>query len=161
MLNSVAESRAIPNKLEADIERLNAFAESHRAEYAQAGPFPHTMIEDFLDPELLRRVSQEFPEPNAVDWGAMVDKDQKKYAANRTEQLGPATRQVLHFLNGREIINFLEKLTGITGLVPDPHLAGGGLHELRAGRLLEGSRRFQLAPPSAARPSHQPAHLLE
>ena len=38
VLNSVAESRAIPNKLEADIERLNALAESHRAEYAQAGP---------------------------------------------------------------------------------------------------------------------------
>ena len=28
---------------------------------------------------------------------------------------------------------FLEKLTGIAGLIPDPHLRGGGLHEIRRG----------------------------
>jgi Rps23 Pro-64 3,4-dihydroxylase Tpa1-like proline 4-hydroxylase len=31
---------------------------------------------------------------------------------------------------------FLEKLTGIAGLIPDPHLRGGGLHEIRQGGAL-------------------------
>jgi Rps23 Pro-64 3,4-dihydroxylase Tpa1-like proline 4-hydroxylase len=44
---------------------------------------------------------------------------------------------VLYFLSSREIINFLETLTGIEGLLPDPHLAGGGLHELRPGGFLK------------------------
>lgn len=34
-------------------------------------------------------------------------------------------------MNGQEITGFLETLTGISGLIPDPQLAGGGLHELR------------------------------
>lgn len=124
-------------RLEADLERLSAYAEAHRLAYQRATPFAHTMLEEFLDPALLREVGREFPEPNHGEWNAMVDKDQKKFAANRTEQLGPATRQVLHFLNSREIINFLERLTGISGLIPDPHLAGGGLHELRVGGFLK------------------------
>jgi Rps23 Pro-64 3,4-dihydroxylase Tpa1-like proline 4-hydroxylase len=119
------------NGLEADLDRLNAFADANKNAYNQASPFPHIALEDFMDAKLLREVCREFPEPSRNDWNAMVDKDQKKFAANRTELLGPATRRVLHFLNSRDIINFLERLTGISGLIPDPHLAGGGLHELR------------------------------
>jgi Rps23 Pro-64 3,4-dihydroxylase Tpa1-like proline 4-hydroxylase len=40
-------------------------------------------------------------------------------------------------MNSREIVNFLEKLTGIEGLIPDPHYAGGGCHELRPGGFLK------------------------
>jgi hypothetical protein len=39
-------------------------------------------------------------------------------------------------LNGGLFLNFLEGLTGIEGLISDPHIRGGGLHEiLREGAL--------------------------
>ena len=123
--------------LEADMPRLNAFADANKDNYANAAPFPHTFIENFMAPDLLSEVCKEFPKTDKSEWSEMLDKDQKKYAFNQTEQLGPATRKVLHFLNSREIINFLERLTGISGLIPDPHLAGGGLHELRRGGFLK------------------------
>ncbi len=40
-------------------------------------------------------------------------------------------------LNSAPFIAFLEQLTGITSLIPDPHFAGGGVHEtLRDGLLM-------------------------
>ena len=66
----------------------------------------------------------------------MNDRYQKKSALNSTREMGPKTRALIQFLNGQEMIMFLEKLTGIEGLVPDPFLAGGGLHQLRQGGFL-------------------------
>jgi Rps23 Pro-64 3,4-dihydroxylase Tpa1-like proline 4-hydroxylase len=122
---------------EADIERLMALAAEKKAEYEAGHPFPHIKFEDFLNADILDEVAAEFPEPDEGPWEGMVDKDQRKFAANETAKLGPKTRALLHFLNSREIINFLEALTGIQGLIPDPHLAGGGLHELRPGGFLK------------------------
>ncbi len=34
-------------------------------------------------------------------------------------------------------VNFLEKLTGISGLIPDPHYLGGGLHQIERGGFLK------------------------
>src|SRR4029078_5720896 len=36
-------------------------------------------------------------------------------------------------LNNRAFLGFLEALTGIEGLIPDPHFEGGGLHETKRG----------------------------
>lgn len=123
--------------LEADLDYLMGFAEANREKYVSASPFPHIAIENFMRPELLDAVLRDFPGQTHVPWDGMIDKDQKKFAFNATSKLAPSVRQVLHFLNSKEIINFLEKLTGIQGLIPDPHLAGGGLHELRPGGFLK------------------------
>ena len=39
-------------------------------------------------------------------------------------------------LNAVPFVTFLEQLTGIGGVIPDPHLRGGGLHEIVRGGLL-------------------------
>ena len=123
--------------LEADLNFLMEFAEANKGKYASASPFPHISIDNFMRPELLDAVLRDFPSQDKVSWDTMVDKDQKKFAFNVTSNLAPSVRQVLHFLNSKDVINFLEKLTGIAGLIPDPHLAGGGLHELRRGGFLK------------------------
>lgn len=128
------QQRGVP---ELDLDRLMGFAREHRAQYDAAHPFPHIKLEDFFRPGILDAVADEFPEPGERSWMTMDDKDQKKFALNRTEDMGPATRNILQVLNSREVINFLEALTGIQGLIPDPHLAGGGLHELRPGGFLK------------------------
>ena len=45
--------------------------------------------------------------------------------------MGPFTSALIAQLNAGPFVSFLEELTGIGGLVPDPHLRGGGLHEIR------------------------------
>jgi Rps23 Pro-64 3,4-dihydroxylase Tpa1-like proline 4-hydroxylase len=123
--------------LEADLDFLMNFAEENRERYATAVPYPHISLDNFLRTEILDAVVRDFPSPESQPWVAMVDKDQKKFAANVPARMPPSIRRVLYFLNSREIVNFLEKLTGIEGLIPDPHYAGGGLHELRPGGFLK------------------------
>jgi hypothetical protein len=51
--------------------------------------------------------------------------------------MGPFTRHLVAQFNAATVIGFLERLTGIDGLVPDPHLVGGGLHQIERGGRLE------------------------
>ena len=148
-------SAILANSLEADLEFLMDFAEKNHERYVTADPFPHIALENFLRPEVLDAVLHDFPSPESQPWIAMVDKDQKKFATNITAKLPPSIRQVLFFLNSREIINFLERLTGIEGLIPDPHFAGGGLHELRPGGF-RSPGRGRLARPSHDKPTGSP-----
>ncbi len=46
-------------------------------------------------------------------------------------------RDVLYQFNSSAVINFLEELTGIDGLIPDPHFEGGGLHQIEPGGYLD------------------------
>lgn len=117
--------------MEADIDRLDALAASNSDAYAQASPFPHIMFDDFLRPEILEGVLEELEARAEPQGTVMDDKFQKKWACNKTRLMGPKTRALIQFMNGQEVTGFLERLTGMTGLIPDPQLAGGGLHELR------------------------------
>jgi Rps23 Pro-64 3,4-dihydroxylase Tpa1-like proline 4-hydroxylase len=120
-------------EFEIDPARLKSLLGTYGPGYNQASPFPHVVMEGFAVPEMLQKVVEEFPTSEHPDWDHMNDRDQNKFASNDTSVLGPATRRMIQALNGREVINFLQELTGIQGLVPDPHLAGGGLHEIRRG----------------------------
>lgn len=124
------------NDLEADIERLDAFALDNSSTYAGGEPFPHIMIDDFVHGAVLEGVVDEVTGDGVTAWSEMSDRFQQKSACNSTRAMGPKTRALTQFLNGQEVIMFLEALTGIKGLVPDPLLAGGGLHELREGGFL-------------------------
>ena len=51
--------------------------------------------------------------------------------------MGEKTRLLLYQLNSSIFVNFLEKLTGIKGIIPDPHFVGGGLHQIEKGGFLK------------------------
>jgi len=121
---------------EIEPKKLDRLAAEHRESYRSADPFPHTVIDDFARPEVLERVLEEFPDSSHPHWDHMNDVDQNKFACNDTRLLGTNTRRLIDTLNGRDMINFLSEVTGIEGLVADPHLAGGGLHEIRRGGML-------------------------
>src|ERR1700734_1008120 len=98
--------------LEADLEFLTNFAENNHERYVSAEPYPHISIDNFLRTEVLDAVLCDFPSPDSQPWIAMVDKDQRKFAANAPSRLPPSVRRVLYFLNSRQIVNFPEELTG-------------------------------------------------
>lgn len=51
--------------------------------------------------------------------------------------MGDATRMLLYSFNSSTFITFLEILTGIDGIIPDPHFEGGGLHQIERGGYLK------------------------
>jgi hypothetical protein len=63
------------------------------------------------------------------------------YGGQHKRQLMPEdcdgfARGFFQFMNSRPMLEFLEGLTGIAGLMPDPYFTGGGFHETtRGGKL--------------------------
>lgn len=59
-----------------------------------------------------------------------------KLASNTEHHWGPATKLLMGALRSKSFLLFLEALTGISGLIPDPTYTGSGLHQTkRGGRL--------------------------
>ena len=53
------------------------------------------------------------------------------------ERLPTYTKNLFYALNSRPFLLFLEQLSGIDGLIPDPHFAGGGIHVVANGGHLD------------------------
>jgi Rps23 Pro-64 3,4-dihydroxylase Tpa1-like proline 4-hydroxylase len=120
-----------------DPDYLNDLATKYRESYSQAQPFPHIVIDDFLPEYILEKVLNEFPKPGSTGWQKLNLPGERKLSATSDLQLGEATRILLYQLNSSTFISFLEKLTSIEGLIPDPHFAGGGLHQIEPGGYLK------------------------
>ncbi len=120
-----------------DAVGLEELADRHREEYMKAQPFPHVVLDNFLPADALRAVLNEFPQPGQIDWINFNNYTEKKLATKAEAQMGAQTRFLLYQFNSSRFINFLESLTGIQGLMPDPHLWGGGLHQIEPGGFLK------------------------
>jgi hypothetical protein len=116
---------------------LEGLAGSHRDEYMAARPFPHIVLDNFLPENAVRAVLDEFPKPGRADWISFDNYTEKKLATKTEVQMGDWTRFLLYQFNSSVFIQFLEKLTGIQGLLPDPHFWGGGLHQIERGGFLK------------------------
>jgi hypothetical protein len=129
-----------------DRDQLLALADASREAYASARPYPHAAFDDFLPTGVLDEVLAEFPKADEADWFAFDSPTERKLATKDDSIMGEATRHLLAELNSGPFIDFLERLTGITGLVPDPHFAGGGLHQIERGGHLKIHADFNRHP---------------
>jgi hypothetical protein len=67
-----------------------------------------------------------------------------KFALDDETAIPALHRAALRELNGQVFLDFLERLTGIKGLVPDPHFIGGGLHQILPGGFLKVHADFDM-----------------
>ena len=95
--------------------------------YKTALPYPHAGFDNFLPPEILERVIQELGE--LPDSETSFDRAQERLKTSYApERLGTYTKNLFYALNAKPFVRFLEELTGIDGLIPDPYFSGGGIH---------------------------------
>jgi hypothetical protein len=119
-----------------DPRHLRSLAEANAEKYQNAEPFPHIVIDDFLPDPVLRSVIDGFPGPDELAWHKFEAEREVKLATDDPTTIPPYLQHVLSQFNGKAMVEFLEVLTGIEGLIPDPHYVGGGLHQIeRGGRL--------------------------
>jgi Rps23 Pro-64 3,4-dihydroxylase Tpa1-like proline 4-hydroxylase len=126
------------------IERLDAIASERAEAYRTAAPFPHIVIDDFLPAGLLTDALEDFPDPETLKWIKFDNRFEKKLAFSRVDKLAPSLRDLLYFLNGPDVLVFLEKLTGIPQMISDPYYEGGGLHQIPPGGKLGIHADFNL-----------------
>jgi hypothetical protein len=113
--------------------KLLLLAEKSAEQYRTASPFPHITFDDFLPVEPLEAALRDYPKPKDLTWTKFNNAQEKKLAFDGVEQLPPSQRDILYFLNSRPMLKFLEKLTGIKGVISDPYFEGGGLHQIVPG----------------------------
>jgi Rps23 Pro-64 3,4-dihydroxylase Tpa1-like proline 4-hydroxylase len=126
--------------------RMKEIVTEHAAEYRVADPFPHVVLDDVFEPELLKQILVEFDAMDRRRWHSSDKHLERKWATEDIQHFGPTTRAFINQLNGGLFLNFLEKLTGIPGLISDPHLRGGGLHEIQRDGALGVHADFNLYP---------------
>ena len=118
------------------LQRMRDVLPAARASYVDAKPFPHVVLDDFLDPGLLESVLEEFPKPNQIRWEQFDNAREVKLASAKEATFGPVTRLLFYHLNSITFLEFLSGVTGIENLIPDPSFDGGGLHQIvRGGKL--------------------------
>ncbi len=62
---------------------------------------------------------------------------EKKLAQNNFDQLPPVTKAWLSWTLTSHFVTMIEQITGIEGLIPDPHFNGGGFHLHTTGGILK------------------------
>jgi Rps23 Pro-64 3,4-dihydroxylase Tpa1-like proline 4-hydroxylase len=120
-----------------DPEALRAVASEHHDAYVSAAPFPHTVIDDLFPPEILDAVLDEFPSRDDVEWTVWDTKNELKFVCSDGRQLGPQTQALMAELNSSVFVTFLEQLTGIEHLIPDPHFHAAGIFDVPQGGFLD------------------------
>lgn len=89
--------------------------------------FSHIHFEKFLKEEICKQIDSEIDEclDNLNPYYVL---NTKKYALNDMNKMGRQTKKLINYLNSKEFILNLERLTGIKNLISDPGLEGGGIH---------------------------------
>jgi len=135
--------------LERNIAQL---AESYR----DAQPFPHIVLDDFIDADTVALLNARFPD-TAVKTRAGSTHTPVRLEDGQEAQLGKEWlsrerfvpllfRRVYWELNSYPFIGLLERMTGVDGLLADPHLAGGGVHKTGPGGYLKVHADFNKHP---------------
>ena len=128
-------------------QALDAMTASHGREYRAAQPFPHCILDHFFPDAVARRLAREFPPPTALvpHHDPAEPRRRGKHISIDEEGLSAFTRHVLYHLNSGGFLRFLERLTAIEGLIPDPEI-GGALRHFETGGCLGVHADFNINP---------------
>jgi Rps23 Pro-64 3,4-dihydroxylase Tpa1-like proline 4-hydroxylase len=116
-------------------------AEELGSQYRAAEPFPHICLDGLFDEKVLESLLDDFPATQNTSWRKSEEEQRlyqhRKLQLPRVLELSSGTRDFVLRLNSPDFLDFLEKLTGIEGLIPDPYFEGAGLHQIEKGGYLK------------------------
>lgn len=117
--------------------RLRADPLRLREQYVRAEPFPHVVLDELFDAATLDALVAEFPRPGEIQWVEFDNVREKKLGYRYEAPLGENLQTFLYVMNSAPVLQFLEALTGIEGLIPDPYYGGAGPHQILRGGFLK------------------------
>lgn len=111
-----------------------------RAQYRAAQPFPHILIDDFLEPDFAKSVAAAYPTfDDAERMGFQFNfvNEQRKVQVTDSAKFPEPVRRLNDLLASQQLLDDLSYITGIPRLLADPQLMGGGMHITGAGGRLD------------------------
>lgn len=116
---------------------LKDLANQYKETFVTSLPFNHIVIDDLFTQNFLHELHQKFPTPTDKVWWLYDNPLEKKLAFNAIEQLPEIFHKFFEFMNSNEFIEFLQDISGVTGIIADHNLNGGGLHQILQGGKLD------------------------
>ena len=124
-----------PETLTADTAETKELGAQKAQAYQSAQPYHHICIDNFLPMEVIERVRADLDSlpQSQKSFDAEHEKLKSQYNPDR---LPDYSRHLFQAFNSRAFILFLEEMTGIKGLIPDPYYVGAGIHKTLTGGYL-------------------------
>ena len=133
-------------------------AEQLSFNYKNSLPFPHIVIDNFLEEKIAETAYNElsgfdkwYYDP--TDYSKLAQQNKFFMPSGKYEEDfeimerdSSTAFQILKFLNSDIALRFLEKLTGIENLIPDPTFTGGGYHKIKTGGKLAIHADYNIHP---------------
>ena len=120
------------------------FAKKTNSFYCSSSPWPHIVLDNFFNDEILTKIHDNFPKPNQLSWHQYNNPVEKKLMFSNAGILDSNFKKVFDELNSKKFITFLEHLTGVQDIFPDYDFIGGGLHQIERGGKLDIHSDFNL-----------------
>jgi len=124
-------------------EKWSVQAPALKRQFRENKPYPHLHLKEFLDADIATEIAREFPGLNTDAWTRYKHQNENKLGFTKREQFPPLLGEVVDELNSPPFVNWLSQVTGITGLLSDDSLEGGGLHQSGPGGFLNVHTDFR------------------
>ncbi len=132
-----------PDTLSIDTELCRTVGRERAGSYQSARPYNHICVDNFLPEAIVERVRADIASLPAPENSFERPQENLKSSYN-PEALPFFSKSLFHALNARPFILFLEEMTGIKGLIPDPYYIGAGIHKTLNGGHLDIHADFNL-----------------
>lgn len=142
--SSSASSGTSPATAIFDYERYESSVDELAARYRSNRPFPHLAFDGFLVPDAARLVAHEFPGQADEHWITYRHVNENKASTDRWDDFPPSVTAVIREMNSPRFLALVSKLTGIEGLLADPDIEGGGMHQSWTGGFLNVHTDFTM-----------------
>lgn len=113
--------------------------------YKNGWPFPYLLLNGLFSGEALRTASWEIDAPDET-WYDYNNPLEKKYAKDNLHGGYTEINKIIGYLQSKVFVAFLERVTGIKGLITDHTLRGGGIHQIKRGGKLDIHKDFDYHP---------------
>ncbi len=115
--------------------------------FMKQDPFPHLILDNFIEPDAAEALYQELSSLDPDDsWYDYNNKFELKRATDNTDKMPASVAFYLSFMNSQKVLPKIEKFSGIEGLIPDPYMRGGGVHMILPGGFLDIHADRQIHP---------------
>ncbi len=131
------------DRLGLEVEAAREAAQPYAEAYQSAEPYNHICIDNFLPEDLLKRVKDDLESLPEAEYSFSRAQENLKTSYN-PDRLPAYSRSVFQAFNSRPFLLFLEEMTGIKGLIPDPYYIGAGIHKVANGGHLDIHADFNL-----------------
>lgn len=123
-----------------DIEKLSA-------EFKNALPFNHVVIDNFFTSEIANEIVASFPDHNSDAWTVSYNNPvENKKACSHWDKFPGPIYNALFYLCSADFIKIIEQITQTPSVLADYGLHGGGMHSHNRGGKLNVHKDYSLHP---------------